>query len=100
MDKETIQQIAAEIVARLPFGDRYWLFLAINAIVMALAAGFAAWVGSFLKTKGQNFATKRDFDDLLKQLKANTEAVETITNRRLVARIGLSANGRTCAEPI
>jgi hypothetical protein len=78
MDKETIQQIAAEVVARLPFGDRYWLFLTINVIVMALAAGFAAWSGSFLKTKGQNFATKRDFDDLLKQLRANTELVEGI----------------------
>ena len=78
MDKDTIQQIAAEVVARLPFGDRYWLFLAINVIVMALAAGFAAWFGSFLKTKGQNFATKRDFDDLQKQLRANTELVEGI----------------------
>jgi hypothetical protein len=78
MDKETIQQIAAEVVARLPFGDRYWLFLAINVIFMALAAGFAAWFGSFLKTKGQNFATKRDFDDLQKQLRANTELVEGI----------------------
>jgi hypothetical protein len=78
MDKETIQQIAAEVIARLPFGDRYWLFLAINVIVMASAAGFAAWFGSFLKTKGQNFATKRDFDDLQKQLSANTELVEGI----------------------
>jgi hypothetical protein len=78
MDKETIGQIAAEVIARLPFGDRYWLFLAINVIIMALAAGFAAWFGSFLKTKGQNFATKRDFDELLKQLRANTELVETI----------------------
>jgi hypothetical protein len=76
MDKETIQQIAAEVIARLPLGDRY--FLAINVIVMALAAGFAAWFGSFLKTKGQNFATKRDFDDLLNQLRANTEMVEGI----------------------
>jgi hypothetical protein len=78
MNKDIIQQIAAEVVARLPFGDRYWLFLAINVIVMALAAGFAAWFGSFLKTKGQNFATKRDFDELQRQLKANTEMVETI----------------------
>jgi hypothetical protein len=78
MDKETIQQIAAEVVARLPFGDRYWLFLAINVIVMALAAGFAAWFGSFLKTKGQNFATKRDFDELQRQLSANTKLVETV----------------------
>jgi hypothetical protein len=65
MDKDTIRQIAAEVVARLPYGDRYWLFLAVNVGVMALAAGFAAWFGSFLKTKGQNFATKQDFDELL-----------------------------------
>jgi len=44
----------------------------------ALAAGLAAWGGAFLKTKGEYFATKRDFDELQKQLSATTKLVETI----------------------
>jgi|EndMetStandDraft_8_1072994.scaffolds.fasta_scaffold3318569_1 hypothetical protein len=56
MDKETIQQIAAEVVAQLPLGDRYWMYMYL-AINVAVAAALAAWFGSFLKTKVQNFAT-------------------------------------------
>jgi hypothetical protein len=83
MDKNIIQQIATEVVAQLPLGDRYWMYmyLVINVAVVAIAAALAAWFGSFLKTKGQNFATKRDFDELQRQLKANTELVETIKQR-------------------
>jgi hypothetical protein len=33
---------------------------------------------SYLRTRGQNLATKHDFDELQKQLKANTELVEAI----------------------
>jgi hypothetical protein len=78
MDKETIKQIAAEIVAQLPFGNRTGPFLVSYVIVTAVPAGFAAWFGSFLKTKGQNFATKQDFAELQKQLRANTDAVESV----------------------
>jgi hypothetical protein len=80
MDKNIIHQIAAEVVAQLPIGHPYWmhLYLFINLLIVAAVAGIAAWVGSFLKTKGQNFATKQDFDELHRQLKINTETVETI----------------------
>jgi HD superfamily phosphohydrolase len=76
MEKEIVQQIAAEVVAQLQLGDRYWMYmyLFINVVVVAVAA----WLGSFLKTKGQNFATKRDFAELLKQQEKTAEAVETI----------------------
>jgi hypothetical protein len=75
MDKETIQQIATEVVAQLPFGARYSV---VYGVVTVLIAGLSIWLGSFLKTKGQNFATKQDFNELQKQLKDNTELVETI----------------------
>jgi len=78
MDKETIKQIAAEIAAQSPFGNRTGPVLVLYVIITAVAAALAAWFGSFFKTKGQNFATKKDFDELLKQLRANTELVETI----------------------
>ena len=70
MDKETIQQIATEVVAQLPFGARYSV---VYGVVSVLIAGLGVWFGSFLKTKGQNFATKQDFDELQKQLSANTK---------------------------
>src|SRR5262249_25904590 len=75
MDKETIQQIATEVVARLPFDARYSV---VYGVLTALIAALGVWFGSFLKTKGKNFATKQDFNELQKQLKANTELVETI----------------------
>jgi hypothetical protein len=78
MEKETIKQIAAEIAAQLPFGERTGPVLGLYVIITAVTAGLAAWFGSFFKTKAQNFATKQDFDELLKQLRANTELVETI----------------------
>jgi hypothetical protein len=52
MDKETIQQIAAEVVARLPYGDRPWLFWLINAAVMALVGALAALGVSYFRTRG------------------------------------------------
>jgi len=78
MDQGTIQQIAREVAARLPFGDRYWLFLIINILVMALAGAATAFATAYFRTRGQNFATKHDFDELLKQQKATAEAVEKI----------------------
>ena len=80
MDRNIIQQIAAEVVAQLPLGDRYWMYmyLVINVAVVAATAALAAWFGSFLKTKAQNFATKQDFNELKSQLGENTRLVETI----------------------
>jgi len=78
MDKVTIQEIATEIAARLPYGDRYWLFLLVNVIIVALVGVLAVLGTSYFRTRGQNLATKHDFDELQKQLKANTKLVETI----------------------
>jgi hypothetical protein len=78
MDPATIQQIAAEVVARLPYGNRYWLVFVVNAVVAALIGAITVLGTSYLRTRAQNLATKHDFDELRKQLKANTELVETI----------------------
>ena len=65
MDKGIIKQIAAEIAAQLPFGERTGLVLVLYVISTAVAAGLAAWFGSFLKTNGQNFATTIGRGDLM-----------------------------------
>jgi hypothetical protein len=81
MDKETIQQIAQEVVARLPTPGYDWMPLVIQTVLMLLVAGGAAFLGSYFRTRGQNLATKHDFEVLQDQLKANTTSVETIKSQ-------------------
>jgi hypothetical protein len=50
MDPATIQQIAAEVVARLPYGDRLWLVLVVNAIIAALIGALVVLGTSYLRT--------------------------------------------------
>jgi len=50
MDKETIQQIATEVVAHLPFGARYSV---VYGVVTVLIAALAIWFGSFSKPRGR-----------------------------------------------
>jgi hypothetical protein len=81
MDPETIQKTAAELAKHLP-GDllaRYWwLVLLVQAVLTVGAVGFAAFYSGYLRTWGQNLATRDDFDLLTAQLKANTQLVETV----------------------
>jgi hypothetical protein len=74
MDKETIQQIAAQVVAQLPLG----LLTILNLFIVALVSALTALGVSYFRTRGQNLATKHDFDELQKQLSTNTKLVETI----------------------
>jgi hypothetical protein len=78
MDKDTIQQIAAEVVARLPITGYDWLPLVVQTILMLVVAVGAALSGPYLMTRAKQLATKHDFDELQTQLKANTELVEMI----------------------
>jgi hypothetical protein len=78
MDKDTIQQIAAEVVARLPDTGYAWLPLVVQTLLMLLVAGGAAILGPYLMIRGKQLATKHDFDAIQDQLKATTVAVETI----------------------
>lgn len=51
-----------------------WIVVATGVI----AAGAGALMGSYLKSKGAHLATKEDFDELMKQVKAQTEITEKI----------------------
>ena len=48
------------------------------ALTSLLSSGVAAFVGAYLKTRGENLATKSDFDSLLAQLKQQTREVEQV----------------------
>jgi hypothetical protein len=54
------------------------LLTILNLVIVALVSALTALGVSYFRTRGQNLATKRDFDELSKQLRANTELVETI----------------------
>jgi hypothetical protein len=47
-------------------------------IFSILAAFVGAWVGGYLKKKSEHYATKEDFDELLRQVIETTKATEAI----------------------
>jgi hypothetical protein len=49
-----------------------------NVAIAAFVSALTALGVSYFRTRGQFLATKHDFDELLNQLKTNTDAVETI----------------------
>jgi hypothetical protein len=54
------------------------LLMILNVVIAALVSALTTLGVSYFRTRGQNLATKHDFVELQKQLKANTETVETI----------------------
>jgi hypothetical protein len=76
MDQETIQKIAAEIVKYLP--SYPLMLLAVQTVLMLVAAALGTFFVEYFKTRGKHLATKADFDEVLSQLRTNTETVETI----------------------
>ena len=47
-------------------------------IVPFISAGAGAYLGSYLKKKGANLATREDLDDLVEQMSAVTQATKAI----------------------
>jgi hypothetical protein len=54
------------------------LLTILNLVIAALVSALTALSVSYFRTRGQNLATKHDFDELQKQLSATTKLVETI----------------------
>jgi hypothetical protein len=52
-----------------------------NYLVMMIAGGIGAYIGAYLKRKGENFATKEDFNSIVDQMKEMTLATKTIEAR-------------------
>lgn len=50
-------------------------------VLSFIAAGVGAYVGSYLKKRGENLATKDDFDDLKEQTRQLTQATKEIEAR-------------------
>ena len=50
-------------------------------LVVSFFAGVGAWLASYFKAKGENYANKEDFENLKAQLSQNTSVVEGIKNK-------------------
>src|ERR1700689_1834778 len=50
----------------------------LKLLFFALFAGVGAFLGSYLKRKGENLATQEDIDKLVRQIRAVTEATKEI----------------------
>ena len=82
MSDALIREIAEQI-ARQQLYAQWPLWL--GMLCIALVVGFgASYIGSYGKKRGENLATKADFDDLLAQLRATTTLTEEV--RSEVAR--------------
>jgi hypothetical protein len=55
-------------------------------VVSLVTAGLGAYFGAYLRRRGENLATKSDFDELLQQLGRQTQQVEVIKSE--IARAG------------
>lgn len=76
MDHALIVSIAEELAKRLPSFSANAIIL--QCLVVVIAAAVGAFAGEYLRARAKNLATKADFNDLLIQLRHNTELVETI----------------------
>jgi hypothetical protein len=50
-------------------------------LIIAIVAFIGSYLGSYLKKKGENFATKEDFNEILNQLKTQVTATEQIKSK-------------------
>lgn len=76
MSTEEVRAIIAQVVASgVPIQRHVY---ALIVLVSLLASGVGAWLGSYLREKGKNFATKEDLDKIVEQLRMTTRAAEEI----------------------
>lgn len=76
MDATTISAIAKQIVDQELIQN--WKFYLILLAITFVASGISSFAISYFKSRGKHFATKADFEELLRQVRQTTEATESI----------------------
>lgn len=79
MNKQLISEIANEIVNQTIYENYKFYLILLNLVIITSAVSFFA--GSYLKRRGENYATKQDFEDILSQVKKTTTATEEIRTK-------------------
>lgn len=75
-DKELVVEIAKQ-VAQEQILFQWPLYVVILALSLIVGFG-SAYIGGYARKRGENFATKSDFDEILVQLEAQTKSTEQI----------------------
>lgn len=70
--RELAQAIANEQIAA------QWLFYGVWLLLTICAAGIGSWFGAYFRKRGEHYATRADFKELIDQLKKTTEAAEGV----------------------
>ena len=73
MDPEAVRKMLQEVIQQEGITLSWWTYLMFAAI-----AALSAYFGAYFKKRGENYATKRDFNDLLDQVKKTNQATEEI----------------------
>lgn len=76
MSEALIREIANEILLEALIKN--WLTYAILTALLVVSAAVSAYGANYLRKRAETYATKADFDELLRQLRATTEAAESV----------------------
>lgn len=79
MSPEQIQSLA-QAIADQHFHTK-WEFYALWFLVTLVASAAGGWLVAYFKRRGENYATKQDFTDLLQQVEQTTRATTTIKTK-------------------
>jgi hypothetical protein len=76
MSETLIREIANEILRESIIHN--WLTYAVLAALLIISGAVSAYGANYLRKRAETYATKADFDELLRQLRATTEAAESV----------------------
>lgn len=76
MSEALIREIANEILREGIIQN--WFTYAILVALLVISGAVSAYGANYLRKRAETYATKADFDELLRQLRATTEAAESV----------------------
>ncbi|HEY6898381.1 MAG TPA: hypothetical protein VI279_14065 [Rhodocyclaceae bacterium] len=76
MSEALIREIANQILREVLIQN--WLTYAILAALLVISGAVSAYGANYLRKRAETYATKADFDELLRQLRATTAAAESV----------------------
>lgn len=79
MNESTIREIAV-LIAKEQIHENWPTYL-FMILLASIACYVGAYLGGYAKRKGENFATKADFSELLSQLKITTQTTEEVKQK-------------------
>jgi hypothetical protein len=76
MSADEVRAIVTQVLGNgVPLQEHVYLIIVFASL---LASGIGAWLGSYLREKGKNYATREDLDKIIEQLRQTTRATEEI----------------------